>query len=133
MLDTSVLIEIEHENPYILNRLYRFSPRDVAMSAIALTELQVGVERGTLKAKNKARLAVQVKKFQPPAFDQRAALAAARLLAIHEIKGYPSATFDLLIAAHANALGVPVACRDGDFNRFAIKKQLLFDKLSALT
>ena len=31
MLDTSVLIEIEHENPYILDRLYRFSPRDVAM------------------------------------------------------------------------------------------------------
>ena len=33
MLDTSVLIEIEHENPFILERLYRFSPRDVAFSA----------------------------------------------------------------------------------------------------
>ena len=124
MLDTSVLIEIEHQNPVIEARLYDYRPHDVAMSVIALTEPQVGVEKGTLKAKNRARLAAMVKEFNPLPFDQRAARAAAKLLAAHDVKGNRTGTFDLLIAAHAHSLGVPVAYRDGDFDRFGVKKEL---------
>jgi hypothetical protein len=63
-------------------------------------------------------------RIQPAAFDQRAARAAAKLLAAHDVKGNRTGTFDLLIAAHAHSLGVPVAYRDGDFDRFGVKKEL---------
>ena len=36
MLDTSGLIEIEHDNAAVLDRLNAYKPREVAMSAIAL-------------------------------------------------------------------------------------------------
>ena len=56
MLDTSVLIEIEHRNPKIVSRLNAYKPREVAMSAIALIELEVGVVLGTYRKKNRASL-----------------------------------------------------------------------------
>lgn len=37
-------------------------------------------------------------------------------------KTAPVSTAGALIAVHANSLKLPVACVDGDFNRFAIKK-----------
>ena len=128
MLDTSVLIEIEHRNPRILDALVNYKPREVSMSALALAEYEVGVKLGNAKKRNLATFRHLKAAYPALAFDARAGSAAAVLLAKHTLKGNQAGLFDLLIAAHANALGVTVAYCDGDFNRFAIKKQLWSDK-----
>ena len=122
LLDTSVLIEIEHENPLMLGRLAPYKPREVCMSSISLIELEVGVERGTQRKKNRAAVDSLIERFKIIPFDAAAALKAAKTFARHDLKGDRTGTFDAMIAAHAAALALPVAYCDGDFNRFSGRK-----------
>ena len=124
MLDSSVLIEIEHHNANIIARLEAYKPREVAMSAMALVELEVGVALGNYRKKNRASLDWLIDKFQVVPFDARAAKCAAITFAKHELKRDRPGSFDALIAAHAASLKLPVAYCDGDFNRFAGRKML---------
>lgn len=124
MLDSSVLIEIEHRNANIIARLQAYKPREVAMSAMALVELEVGVVLGNYRKKNRASLDWLIDKFQVVPFDARAAKCAAITFAKHELKRDRPGSFDALIAAHAASLKLPVAYCDGDFNRFAGRKML---------
>ncbi len=124
MLDSSVLIEIEHRNATIIARLEAYKPREVAMSAIALIELEVGVVLGNYRKKNRASLDWLIDKFQVIPFDARAAKCAAITFGKHELKRDRPGSFDALIAAHAASLKLPVAYCDGDFNRFAGRKVL---------
>lgn len=122
LLDTSVLIELERETEATALRLRDFRPRDVAMSAITLAELEVGVLLGKYRKRNRAALDALTKRFKVIAFNDLAAREAAKLIAKQDLKGNRAGMFDSLIAAHANALGVPVAYCDGDFDRFAVRK-----------
>lgn len=122
LLDTSVLIEIERNNTAMAGRLLAYKKREIGMSALCLTELEVGVLLGRFHKRNRANLDALVKQIKVLPFDATAAKAASRLLAAHDLKGDRAQVFDALIAAHANSLKLPVACVDGDFNRFAIKK-----------
>lgn len=124
MLDTSVLIEIEHDNAAVLDRLKVYKPREVGMSAIALIELEVGVVLGAYRKKNRASLDWLIDKFQVVPFDARAAKSAAVTFARHQLKNDMAGTFDALIAAHAASLQLPLAYADGDFNRFPGRKML---------
>lgn len=124
MLDSSVLIEIEHRNANIIARLQAYKPREVAMSAMALVELEVGVVLGNYRKKNRASLDWLIDKFQVVPFDARAAKCAAITFAKHQLKRDRPGSFDALIAAHAASLKLPVAYCDGDFNRFAGRKML---------
>ena len=119
-----MLIEIEHRNANIIARLQAYKPREVAMSAMALVELEVGVVLGNYRKKNRASLDWLIDKFQVVPFDARAAKCAAITFAKHELKRDRPGSFDALIAAHAASLKLPVAYCDGDFNRFAGRKML---------
>lgn len=124
MLDTSVLIEIEHRNAKVVTRLNAYKPREVGMSAIALIELEVGVVLGAYRKKNRASLDWLIDKFQVVSFDARAAKSAAVTFSRHKLKNDMAGTFDALIAAHAASLHLPLAYADGDFNRFPGRKML---------
>ena len=119
-----MLIEIEHRNANIIARLQAYKPREVAMSAMALVELEVGVVLGNYRKKNRASLDWLIDKFQVVPFDARAAKCAAITFAKHQLKRDRPGSFDALIAAHAASLKLPVAYCDGDFNRFAGRKML---------
>lgn len=122
LLDTSVLIEIERNNLSMVSRLRSYKPREVCMSAISLIELEVGVELGKRRKKNRVAVDWLQEKFAVLPFDAKAARVAAKSFARQESKGERAGTFDALIAAHASALGIPVAYCDGDFHRFPGRK-----------
>ena len=124
MLDTSVLIAIEHGSRNMLERIEAYKPREVCMSAICLIELEVGVAKGAQRTKTRGSVDWLVNKFAVVPFDALAARKAAKDIARHDLKGDRAGTFDALIAAHAAALALalPVAYCDGDFNRFVGRK-----------
>ena len=124
LIDTSVAIAYGAKEPLILERLVTFKARDEAISAISLLEPNISLKLGDGRAENRAQIRATIARFPVLDFDAKAAACAAALFARHEIKGDRAPVFDGLIAAHAQSLDVPIAYIDGDFNRFAIKKQL---------
>lgn len=124
MLDTSVLIGYLNDQPDVVTRLVAYKSREVCFSSIVLLEALVSVHLGQQRRANRANVAAAGHKYAVAPFDGRAATCAAALFAKHDIKGDRAPVFDGLIAAHAQSLDVPIAYIDGDFNRFAIKKQL---------
>ena len=124
MLDTSVLIGYLNDKPDVVTRLVAYKSREVCFSSIVLLEALTSVHLGQQRRANRANVAAAGHKYAVAPFDGRAATCAAALFAKHDIKGDRAPVFDGLIAAHAQSLDVPIAYTDGDFNRFAIKKQL---------
>ena len=124
MLDTSVLIGYLNDKPDVVTRLVAYKSREVCFSSIVLLEALTSVHLGQQRRANRANVAAAGHKYAVAPFDGRAATCAAALFAKHDIKGDRAPVFDGLIAAHAQSLDVPIAYIDGDFNRFAIKKQL---------
>lgn len=124
MLDTSVLIGYLNDQPDVVTRLVAYKSREVCFSSIVLLEALTSVHLGQQRRANRANVAAAGHKYAVAPFDGRAATCAAALFAKHDIKGDRAPVFDGLIAAHAQSLDVPIAYIAGDFNRFAIKKQL---------
>ena len=73
------------------------------MSAISLTELEVGVVLGKYRKRNRAAMDVLLKRFKVLPFNALAATYAAKLLAQQDLRGTRSGLFDAMIAAHAHA------------------------------
>ena len=124
MLDSSVVISYLRGNPATLTRLLRLNKRDVGISSIVLCEILATRHLGDRRAADLDQAELVAKRFTVLAFDSRAAQSAAALFARHDIQGDRVPVFDGLIAAHAHSLKVTIAYIDGDFNRFAVKKQL---------
>ena len=124
LLDTSVLIAYINEDSAIVERLVGYKARDVSFSTIVLMEALGTLHHGDGRPANRRKVRDAVARFIVISFDANAAASAAALFAKHDIKGNRAPVFDGLIAAHAQSLDVSIAYVDGDFNRFAIKKQL---------
>ena len=124
MLDTSVLIGYLNDQPQIVTRLIAYKSREVCFSSIVLMEALATVHLSQQRRANRGNVVAAARKYAVASFDAKAADRAAALFAKHDIKGDRSPVFDGLIAAHAQSLDVPLAYIDGDFNRFAIKKQI---------
>lgn len=107
IIDTSVLISLEHLSSQDL-------PEEMAITALSLAELAAGphatsdpVER----AKRQDRLQRVEATFSPLPFDADAARAYGRIYAAAAAKGRKprgKRAVDLMIAAIADALGIPV-------------------------
>ena len=124
LLDTSVLIAYTHDDPETIGRLLAHKAREVSFSVIVLMEALGTVHYGDGRPANRDIIRKAALKFPVLPFDAKAAECGAALFAKHKIRRNDAPVFDGLIAAHAQSLDVPLAYIDGDFNRFAIKKQL---------
>ncbi len=71
-----------------------------------LAELEYGVEKSALPDKNRDALDTFLAPFEIMPFDDRAALEPGRIRAGLERKGKLIGSMDMLIAAHAQSLGV---------------------------
>src|SRR5260370_23646969 len=89
-------------------RLNYFAAGDIAMSAISVAELSFGVRRRN-SARNQVVLDRFMSLFVVVPFDAEAAVAYGEVRAGLERDGTPIGPHDMLIAAHAIALGVPLA------------------------
>src|SRR5215470_14759368 len=118
LLDTNTASYIIKGNvPRVRKKLLTVPASEVAISVITEAELRFGVCR----LPNPARIAIAVEEFlkyvdiRP--WDSAAAREYAELRATLEAGGTPIGNLDLMIAAHALALGIVLVSSDRVFRR----------------
>ncbi len=103
-LDTNICIYIINKRPpAIIEKLMQFSPQEIGISAIVVSELQYGVAKSSQSERNRQLLAAFLRPFQIVPYDAAAAEAYGIVRADLEKRGQPIGREDLLIAAHALA------------------------------
>jgi predicted nucleic acid-binding protein len=113
IIDTSVVIDLEHLNPTRL-------PREVAISAISLAELAAGphaAKDAVERACRQDRLQRTEAAFDPLPFDAESARAYGRIYSAVISAGQSARgarAVDLLIAATACATGLPLYTRNAE-------------------
>lgn len=106
MLDTNMCIYLIKKKPErVIRRLRELDIHAVAVSSITVAELQYGVAKSARPEQNGLALAALLAPLRVEAFDDDAAAVYGVVRADLERAGTPIGSMDLLIAAHALALG----------------------------
>lgn len=119
MLDTNVCIDLLRErNSEVLSRFDSCEVGEVAISSIALAELQHGVFKSSDPDRNLEAVADFCTMLEILPFDDQAAEHYGRIRAALERAGTPIGPLDTLIAAHALAEGCTlVTSNEREFQR----------------
>ena len=109
MLDTNICIYIIKQQPAtVLKHFLEYQVGDIGISTITLSELRYGVAKSTHREKNSKALDEFIIPLEVVSFDEDAAHAYGDIRANLEKAGMPIGAMDMLIAAHAVALGIPL-------------------------
>jgi len=109
LLDTDICIYLIREQPRtIVDRFEKHAVGDIGISTITLAELEYGVSKSGKPAKNKEALDQFTTPLVVADFDRAATVSYGKLRTALEKKGQMIGGMDLLIAAHAVSLNVPV-------------------------
>jgi len=81
---------------------------DIGISSITLSELRYGVAKSTHQQKNAKALDEFITPLEVVSFDEEAAHVYGEIRATLEKAGTPIGAMDMLIAAHAVSLGIPL-------------------------
>ena len=119
MLDTSICVDlIRQRSEPILRKLKRRRPEDLCVSAVTLNELEYGVAKSSDPDKNRLALAEFMTPITVVPYDERVAGDYGRVRAELERAGTPIGSLDMMIAAHALALGLTlVTSNEKEFQR----------------
>ena len=112
LLDTNICIHLLNRRPGFERALRRVSGRsfgEICISAITASELQYGTAKSAKKNENAAALEEFLSRFEVLDYPVEAAPAYGNVRAELEAAGKPIGNNDLLIAAHALAIGANVA------------------------
>lgn len=107
MLDTDIssyIMKRSHDS--VLKRLQTVPVGDVSISAITKSELKYGVEVSPRKLQDKMALDAYLKHVEVLDYPDEAALHYGQIRAALKVAGNMIGGNDLLIAAHARALGL---------------------------
>jgi tRNA(fMet)-specific endonuclease VapC len=126
MLDTNICIYIIKKNPASVQKHFeKQRVGEIGISSITLSELNYGVCKSACREKNASALAEFIIPLDVASFDEEAALAYGNLRAALETAGNPIGPMDMLIAAHAIALGVSLVTNNlREFSRIPALKIL---------
>jgi tRNA(fMet)-specific endonuclease VapC len=109
LLDTDIVSYLMRDRlPGPNHRMKSFAAGEVAMSAISLAELRFGTHRGN-SGNNRQVLDSFASLLVVAPFDAPAAAVYGEIRTLLERNGTPIGPLDMLIAAHAIALNVPLA------------------------
>ncbi|MGE0156978.1 MAG: type II toxin-antitoxin system VapC family toxin [Geobacter sp.] len=109
MLDTTICIYLIKQQPAaVLRRFLDYQVGDIGISAITLSELRCGVAKSAQHAKNAKALDEFITPLEVIVFDEQAACVYGEIRAALEKAGTPIGAMDMLIAAHAVSLGLPL-------------------------
>ncbi len=109
LLDTNICIYIIKQQPVsVLNRFLEYQVGDIGISSITLSELRYGVAKSTHREKNAKALDEFIIPLELVSYDESAAHAYGDIRAALEKAGTPIGSMDMLIAAHAVSLGIPL-------------------------
>ena len=110
MLDTNTCIAIISRNsPRVLKRFNTYKVGEIGISWITLAELEFGVAKSQHQEKNQAALDEFVLPLEIANFNRETASVYGRVRAMLENNGTPIGSLDMMIGAHALALGVTLA------------------------
>lgn len=109
LLDTNICIYIIKRQPAaVINRFLEYQVGDIGISSITLSELRYGVAKSSHKEKNSKALDEFIIPLEVVSFDEEAARMYGDIRASLEKAGTPIGAMDMLIAAHALSLGIPL-------------------------
>jgi len=109
MLDTNICIYIIKKQPAtVLKRFLEYQIGDIGISSVTLSELRYGVAKSTHQEKNAKALDEFIIPLDVASFDEEAAHVYGIIRATLEKAGTPIGAMDMLIAAHAVSLGIPL-------------------------
>jgi tRNA(fMet)-specific endonuclease VapC len=109
LLDTNICIYIIKQQPVtVLKRFLEYQIGDIGISSITLSELRYGVAKSNHQEKNTKALDEFITPLEVVPFDEDAAHIYGDIRAALEKAGTPIGSMDMLIAAHAVALGIPL-------------------------
>lgn len=109
LLDTNICIYIIKQQPVaVLKHFLEYQIGDIGISSITLSELRYGVAKSTHQEKNAEALDEFVTPLEVVSFDEEAAHMYGDIRAALEKAGTPIGAMDMLIAAHAVSLGIPL-------------------------
>jgi tRNA(fMet)-specific endonuclease VapC len=107
LLDTNICVfVIRKKSQLALQRLRQHPACVVGISTITLAELRYGADKSQDPAKNHAALNSFLAPLEVVAFDVHAAGQYGTIRADLERRGLPIGPLDMLIAAHAQSLGL---------------------------
>lgn len=112
VLDTNTLIYFFKDEGHISETLFQHSPQEIAIPAIVLYELQVGIAKSSSPKKRVGQLAQLTSVVRVLPFQQQEADAAAAIRARLEKQGKPIGPYDVLIAGTALAVGASLVSRN---------------------
>jgi len=112
VLDTNTLIYFFKGEGRVAETLFQHPPKDIAVPAIVVYELQVGIAKSSSPQKRTGQLRELLSTLQVLPFHQREAEAAANLRAMLEKQGLPIGPYDTLIAGTALAHGAILVSRN---------------------
>ncbi|VAW30151.1 VapC toxin protein [hydrothermal vent metagenome] len=118
-LDTNICIYVMNKRPAaVIAKFTEFSPQEIAISVIVISELQYGVAKSSRPQRNQQLLDAFLRPFQTVPYDKAAAHAYGIIRAVLEKQGQPIGREDLLIAAHALAADLTlVTNNEAEFRR----------------
>jgi tRNA(fMet)-specific endonuclease VapC len=106
MLDTNICIYlIKQKPPKVLKHFKSHAVGDIGISSITLAELRYGVSKSQHVEKNRQALDEFILPLEIEDFNEKAAAAYGTVRADLEKAGKPIGSMDMLIGAHALALG----------------------------
>ena len=109
LLDTNICIYIIKQQPAtVIKHFLKYQVGDLGISSITLSELRYGVAKSTHREKNAKALDEFIIPLEVVSFDEDAAHAYGDIRATLEKSGTPIGAMDMLIAAHAVSLGIPL-------------------------
>ena len=109
LLDTNICIYIIKQQPVtVLKRFLEYQIGDIGISSITLSELCYGVAKSTHREKNAKALDEFIIPLELVTYDESAAHVCGDIRAALEKAGTPIGSMDMLIAAHAVSLGIPL-------------------------
>ena len=109
LLDTNICIYIiKKKPPQVLRKFKTFKINDLGISCITLAELEFGVHFSTYPEKNQEALNEFLSPLEIIPFDDRAAISYGEIRAYLQRKGLKIGAMDMLIAAQAKSLSIPL-------------------------
>ncbi len=109
LLDTNICIYIiKKKPPQVLKKFKTFKINDLGISSITLAELEFGVQLSAYPEQNQEALSQFIGPLEILPFDDRAAISYGKVRAYLQQRGLKIGAMDMLIAAQAKSLSIPL-------------------------